>query len=393
MIPAPRPRSITLASILVLAAALLVAGCGDSGSSDSKKGSWRIGLEAPISGDLAVLGKGMLQGAQLAAAEINESGGLLGKDVEIVAIDDKGDPKAGTAAANSAIDDGLDGVVGPYNSGVGLKTLPLYLEAGLVPIRLSSDDATNGMGFTLQPMTYQIAPVAAEAMSKWLGAKSVAIIYDGTEAYTKSQAKSIRSQLEKKNVKVVSDQKIDPGKSSYADVVKEAGKSGADVIYLVTYFPEGGEIAKEIASQKLSAKCLADYGAYDTGFIDAAGEAAADCPVVGVPAPGDFESAQEHVDAFKEKFGEAPGTWSPYTYDSVKFLADGVTDAGGFSEDKLTDTLSKVKDWTGWTGSVSINPENGTREPATLVVARTDGNGGFTVDLDWASAVGAPYGN
>jgi ABC-type branched-subunit amino acid transport system substrate-binding protein len=390
MTPARRPRPITLASTaLILLLAVLAAGCGKS--DDSKKETWKIGLQAPITGDLAQLGEGMLEGAQLAADEINDDGGLLGKGVEVVAIDDKGDPQAGTAAANTAIEAGLDGVVGPYNSGVGLKTLPLFIDDGLVPIRLTSDDATNGLGFTLQPMTYQIAPVAADAMSKWLKAKSVAIIYDGTEAYTKGVAKNVRAQLKKKGVDVVFDESIKPGGSSYSDVVKSAGKSGADVVYLVTYFPEGGLIAKEMHEQKLAAQCLADYGAYDTGFIEAAGAGAKDCPVVGVPAPSDFESASEHVAAFKEKFDAEPGTWSPYTYDSVKFLADGVAKAGGFSEDKLTDTLSKVTDWNGWTGSVSINAENGTREPATLVVLKTDGEG-FTVDTDWAKAVGAPYG-
>jgi ABC-type branched-subunit amino acid transport system substrate-binding protein len=63
------------------------------------------------------------------------------------------------------VDLSLDGVVGPYNSGAGLKTLPRYLDAGLVPIRLTSSDDTAGMGFTLQPMTSQIAPVATDAVS------------------------------------------------------------------------------------------------------------------------------------------------------------------------------------------------------------------------------------
>lgn len=391
MVPARRPSSITLISAaLVLVIAVLVAGCGES--DDSNNGSWRIGLQAPITGDLAQLGEGMLEGAQLAAAEINEDGGLLGKDVEIVAIDDKGDPDTGVTAAETAIEEGLDGVVGPYNSGVGLKTLPLFIEDGLVPIRLTSDDATNGMGVTLQPMTYQIAPVAAEAMSKWLKAKSVAIIYDGTEAYTEGVAKNVRTELKEDGVDVVFDEAIKPGTSSYSDVVASAGKSGADVVYLVTYFPEGGLIAKEMYDEKIGAKCLADYGAYDTGFIEAAGEAAAEaCPVVGVPAPGDFADSSDHVAAFNAKFDNDPGTWSPYTYDSVKLLADAAKDAGGFSEEKLNNALSNVKDWSGWTGSVSINAENGTREPATLVVAATDGEGGFTVDLDWAKAVGAPY--
>lgn len=397
MICVSRSRSITLFSVVsILAVSLLVVGCGSSSDddSDATDGSWRIGLQAPLSGDLAGLGEGMLRGAELAAEELNESGGLLGKDIKIVAIDDKGDPDAGTTAAEAAIKEGLDGVVGPYNSGVGLKTLPLFIDAGLVPIRLTSDDDTNGLGFTLQPMTYQIAPVAAEAMSKWLGAKSAAIIYDSTEAYTEAQAKNIRTELKQQNVEITSDQAIKPGQSSYADVVSSAAKSGADVIYLVTYFPEAGAIAKEIADQKLDAKCLADYGAYDTGFIEAAGETAAEaCPVVGVPAPSDFEQSSDRVTAFIDKFDGEPGTWSPYTYDSVKFLADGVVDAGGFSEDKLKTSLDKVKNWTGWTGSVSINPENGTREPGTVVLARTDGEGNFTVDLDWAKAVGAPYGN
>jgi len=391
MVSARRSSSITLISAaLVLGLAVLVSGCGDS--DDSESGSWRIGLQAPITGDLAQLGEGMLKGAQLAAAEINDDGGLLGKDIEIIAIDDKGDPDAGVTAAETAIEEGLDGVVGPYNSGVGLKTLPLFMEDGLVPIRLTSDDATNGMGITLQPMTYQIAPVAVEAMTKWLKAKSVAIIYDGTEAYTEGVAKNVRDELKTDGVDVVYDEAIKPGGSDYSDVVTDAGKSDADVVYLVTYFPEGGLIAKEMYDQKVGAKCLADYGAYDTGFIEAAGEAAAAaCPVVGVPAPGDFADSSDHVTAFKDKFKTEPGTWSPYTYDSVKLLADSAKDAGGFSEDKLSDKLSNVKDWTGWTGSVSINAENGTREPATLVVAGTDGEGGFTVDLDWAKAVGAPY--
>ena len=140
-------------AFLLGALALLGTGCGDSGSSDSGSHSFRIGLEAPLSGEQAILGKGMLKGAELAAAQLNAQSGILGRQVEIVPIDDAADPETGVQAAKSAIAAGLDGVVGPYNSGVGIETLPLYLKAGLVPIRLTSDDSTNGLGFTLQPMT------------------------------------------------------------------------------------------------------------------------------------------------------------------------------------------------------------------------------------------------
>lgn len=395
MMLANRSRLFSLISLaLILVVAVAVAGCDDSDDGDAgqKSDEWRIGLQAPISGDLAVLGKGMLQGAELAADEINDAGGLLGKEIEIVPIDDKGEPQAGVESAKAAIAEGLDGVVGPYNSGVGLKTLPLFIDAGLVPIRLTSDNATDGMGFTLQPMTDQIAPVAAKAMAKWLKAESVAIIYDSTEAYTRGQAKNVSAQLKKQRVKVSATEPIEPGKQGYSDAIARAAKGSPDVIYLVTYFPEAGLIAKELAAEKVASKCLADYGAYDTGFISAAGEKAAEsCPVVGVPAPGDFKSAASHVADFKDEFGAEPGTWSPYTYDSLKFLAHGVREAGAFDAAKLKVALGAVKGWKGWTGSVTINDQTGNREPGTVVVTKADGSGGFTVDPGWAKAVGAPY--
>ena len=385
-------KSLRILAALIATTAIAggVAACSSDGDDGEK---WRIGLEAPLSGDLEVLGDGMLKGAEMAANEINESGGLLGREVEIVAIDDAGDPDTGVEAANEAISEGLDGVVGPYNSGVGIETLPLYIKAGLTPIRLTSDDSTNGLGFTLQPMTYQIAPVATKAITDWLGAKTVAIAYDKTEAYTKTEAKAVRSDLEAAGVDVVAYEGIEPGKDDYSAEVEKLAGTGADVAYLVTYYPEGGLIAKEMFDQKVETACLADYGAYDNAFIETAGEKAAEnCPVVGVPAPSDFAGSARFVDAYGTEFDEDPGTWSPYTYDSVNFLAEGVRQADGFDAGRLEKALDGVKGWQGWTGSVTINPKNGTREPGTVVVVRTDSSGAFTVDRDWAQAVGAPYG-
>ena len=387
-------KRITRIAIAAAATAALAVGAVACSSDDSDSGEkWRIGLEAPLSGDLETLGQGMLDGAEMAANEINETGGLLGREVEIVPIDDAGDPDTGVKAANEAISEGLDGVVGPYNSGVGIETLPLYIKAGLVPIRLTSDNSTNGLGFTLQPMTYQIAPAATKAMTDWLDARSVAIAYDRTEAYTKTEAKAVRDDLEAAGVDVVAYEGIEPGKSDYSKEVGKLAGTGADVAYLVTYYPEGGLIAREMYEQDVRTMCLADYGAYDNAFIETAGQKAAEnCPVVGVPAPSDFAGSETYVTAFGDEFDEEPGTWSPYTYDSVNFLADGVRKAKGFDSGKLNGALGGVKGWKGWTGSVTINPKNGTREPGTVAVVRTDQDGSFTVDDDWAKAVGAPYG-
>jgi len=379
-------------AFLLAGLAVAVAGCGSSSSDGGGSGNFRVGLEAPLSGEQSTLGKGMLKGAELAATKLNEKSGIEGKQVEVVPIDDAADPATGVKAAKAAIAAGLDGIVGPYNSGVGIETLPLYIKAGLVPIRLTSDNSTNGLGFTLQPMTYQIAPVASRALTDWQHARTVAIAYDPTQNYTVSVSKALKSSLEKAGVTVSAYEKVQPGKKDYTDVVEKLAAAKPDVIYAAVYFPEGGLIAKEMREAKVESQCIADYASYDTGFVETAGIAAARaCPVVGVPAPGDFADAAARVGEYEDEFGEEPGTWSPYTYDSLNFLADGVEKAGGSDATKLTSALSGISGWKGWTGPVTIDPHTGNRQPATVVIVDTDAKGQLHVDEDWAKAVGAPY--
>ena len=336
----------------------------------------------------------MLQGAQLAAEQLNSAGGVLGRKIEIIQIDDAANATTGVAAANSAISQGLNGVVGPYNSSVGAQTLPLYLKAGVVPIRLTSDNSTDGMGFTLQPMTSQIAPVTANALSKFYKAKSVGIIYDSSQNYTKSTSAAVKADLEKAGVKVTSYQAITPGQGSYADTLQQVSAKNPDMIYSAVYYPEGAKIAQEITPKTAgnsNYRCLLDYASYDSGYITNAGQAAAQrCNVVGVPAPTDFSGSADKVAAFQQQFKQPPGTWSPYTYDSLNFLIDGAKAVGSFNSAQLTSHLSTVKQWQGWTGTVSIEPRSGNREPATVVVTVvTDGE--VHVQASWAKAVCAGY--
>ena len=381
-----------LALFFLCAAALTAAACGSDSSGGSGSDTVRIGLEGPLSGDQKVTGVGMLNGAKLAADDLNAKGGIEGRQVEIVPIDDAADPDTGVTAANAAVKEGLEGVIGPYNSGVGIKTLPIYEEAGLVPIRLTSDSDTNGMGYTLQPMDYQIAPVEARAMTDWLKAKKVAMLYDPTQNYTTSTAEAVKKNLEQDGVKITAYNEVQPGEKSYESDVKKALDTDPDVVFSVVYFPEGGLIAKAMYSIKPQARCLADYASNDPGYVTTAGKAAAQaCPTGGVPAPEDFKDGPAFVAEYEKEFGSAPGTWSPYTYDSLNFLAEGVKQAGGFDSGALKEKLSAVKDWQGVTGSVTIDPSNGNRDPATVTINSVDSKGEFHVDEDWAKAVGAPY--
>ena len=171
----------TLAAAGVAAAALapLPAVAGDAGTIV-------IALEAPLTGSQSANGKDMLRGAQLAAKQVNARGGVLGRKVKIVGVDDKANPDLGAQAVQKAQAAGAVAVIGPYNSSVGLVNLGLYEDARIVPLRMTSDNGTEGYGATVQPMNSQISPVEVDYISG-LGITSVAMLVDPS-AYTKNIA-------------------------------------------------------------------------------------------------------------------------------------------------------------------------------------------------------------
>ena len=156
-----RSRSTRFLAPVVLALALLTGACSKSPSptASSSSGVVKISLEGPITGDQSSNGVDMLRGAQLAVQETNADGGVMGRRVRLLQADDQADPEVGKHVAHQMVDDGVFAVVGPYNSAVGVENLPIYVKAGVIPIHLTSNSATDGEGFTVQPKDYQIAPV------------------------------------------------------------------------------------------------------------------------------------------------------------------------------------------------------------------------------------------
>jgi branched-chain amino acid transport system substrate-binding protein len=359
----------------------------------SKPKVWRIGLEGPLTGSQSDIGIGMLEGAQLAAKQINAAGGVLGRQVQIVPIDDAADPTVGVAAAKAAIQAGLDGIVGPYNSGVGLQTLPLYIKDKLVPIRLTSSTSTEGYGVTLQPMNDQISPIAVQALTTWQKNTSVAVVYDNSTAYTQGADTSLVAGLQAAGVTISANIPIIPSATNDPAVIQAAVTQALAThptgVYADLYYPEGALVADQMLAEGTGTNCLADYASASVGYVTDAGiPAVQNCPVLGVPAPPDFAGSAPFLAAFEAEFHSAPGLWSPYTYDSVNLLVQSAIKAHTFQQIPLARVLYATKNFVGWTGSATILSPSGNRTPSTVTVDTSDASGTLHVDLDWATAVG-----
>jgi branched-chain amino acid transport system substrate-binding protein len=327
----------------------------------------KIAVEAPLSGSQSSNGLDMLRGVQLAARQANARGGVLGRRIQILRADDKGDQANAKRVARRVIRKKAVAVIGPYNSSVGIVNLSIYLKNRIVPVHLTSSDDTRGQGVTIQPKNSQIAPVE-EAYVRSTGAKRVTMLVDDTPngAFTVGMADRLQQRLTahgvavtRISVKELTDN-VEP--TYYATKVAEALATGPDLLYVSTYYPEGAKIAEALTAAGTSPRCLMGLANVDPGFVSGAGLAASQrCVFSGVPASPQLPSAKRFVRQYRKAFGKTPGVWGVFTYDSAKILFASMRKAGGTGFRRVQRKLKHTKGYRGQTGTTTINPRSGYR--------------------------------
>lgn len=361
-----------LAAVAVGAAALapLPAVAGDTGPIV-------IALEAPLTGSQSSNGQDMLRGAQLAAKEVNARGGVLGRKVRIVGVDDKADPDLAAQAVQKARAAGAVAIIGPYNSSVGLANLGLYEDARIVPLRMTSDNRTEGYGATVQPMNSQISPVEVDYISG-LGIDSVAMLVDPS-AYTKNIASRTAKGLTKAGI-TVTQIVIPAGASDYAAEVDEALSTGPDMVYAATYYPEGVLIAKELAQANTTATCFMNLANVDDAFVEEAGiTTSRTCTFSGVPAAPQLPYAGAYVAAYEKEFGRTPDVWGAFTYDSAWVLFRAMAQVGSTKYGPVLEAVLRTRGLQGATGTIDIRSNSGNRKEAPMYILKVNRKGDFVI--------------
>lgn len=328
----------------------------------------RIAVEAPLSGSQSSNGLDMLRGVQLAVREVNAGNGVLGRRIQIIKADDRGEQVNAKRVARRAIKNKAVAVIGPYNSSVGIVNLPIYLKNRIVPVHLTSSDDTRGEGVTVQPKNSQIAPLE-EAYARSTGAKKVAMLVDDTAngAFTIGMADRLQNRLTKDAVAItrISIKELTDNVEAtyYQTKVAEALAANPDLVYVSTYYPEGVKIAEALASAGTSPQCLMGLANVDPAFSATSPLAASQrCLFSGVPAAPQLPSAKTFVRRYRKAFDKEPGVWGVFTYDSAKILFKAIRQAGTTKFGRVQRNLKNTKGYRGQTGKTSIDPSTGYRE-------------------------------
>ncbi len=373
-----------LAWLLALAGFLSLVATGAGASSPVPL---LIAVEGPQSGAQAPNGLDQLRGVKLAVRQLNADGGLWnGRRVVLYLADDKGEAARAKAVARRVIAKGIRFVVGPYNSSVGLANLPPYRRHHVLPLWMTSEDKTAGVGATVQPMNSQIAPVEAR-YAQHIHAKHVAMLVDDTPngAFTKGMATRLRTDLVHEGATVTWTSVLEttaPGLSSsyYSDKVAQALATHPDLVYVSTYFPEGARIAKALAAAGSTPACLMGLANVDNAFVaQTALTAAQRCVFSGVPAATEMPSAKTYVRQYRAMFHKTPSVWGSFTYDSAQILFRAMDRAKSLDFAKVELALRRTKGVRGATGTITIDPKTGYRSSVPVSILRVNNRKRFVL--------------
>lgn len=341
----------------------------------------KIGVPVPLSGSYSTAGKDILNGAQLAANDINAKGGVLGKKIELVPEDDQCDADTAAGAAQALVGKGVVAVAGGYCSSAALPELRVFHGADLAYVM---DASTNpeltekgwNDAFRTIGRDDEQGPFAAKFMKEVLHAKSVAVINDNT-TYSKGLADNAVDALKKQGLDVVYNDAVTPGQMDYADVAKSVGDLKPDVVYYTGYYPEAALLAKDVRQLKLPVKTLmGGDGTTDPSLIRTAGPAAKGMICTTAPLPQFLTNpkARRFIADYKKAYGAdtTPGPYSIYEYDAVSVTAQAIADAKSTKPVDIVAALHKISNFKGATGDITFN-DKGDRTHAVYMAVIAEG--------------------
>lgn len=294
-----------------------------------------IGVAGSHSGDLAPYGIPTKEAVEMLAADLNTRGGLLGRPVQLLILDDQCKPEIAANVATAMVSKGAQAVIGHICSGAAKAALGIYKEARIITISPSATNPALTMGGEYPNFYRTIAPddkqgqmAAVFAVGK-LGVKKVAVLHDKGD-YGKGFADSARTALEKEGKgQVVLYEGITPGAMDYSAVIQKVRHAGADAVIYGGYHPEASKLVAQMKKKRVDIPFIGPDGVMGSGFLVIAGANAEGVYATGPMDVSKYPLNQQVRAAYQKKFGREPGTFFDQGAAAWQVLAAAIQKAGG----------------------------------------------------------------
>ena len=361
---------------LLLTAALalsVTAGCKnkeDAPKADAPKAAGdtiKIGFLGALTGDVAMFGKPTLEGMKMAAEDLNAAGGILGKKIEIVEADNRGDKQEGASVTQKLISrDSVIAIVGDPTTGITKVAAPIAQKAGVLLISAGATGpgvVENGDFIFRNTLLDSVAiPACIDYFANDLKYKKVAIITSDNNDYSVGFSQTFRDAAKGKGIEIVADEKVKDGDKDFSGQVTNIKAKKPDVIFFSGYYTEGALIMKEARKQGVKANMFGGDGLFSPEFIKLGGSAAeGSMSALGFAPEQATPETAKFIEAFKKKFaGQLPGLFDAQGYDGVMMIADAIKRANSADPKVFKTAMAATKNFQGVSGTITIRAN---REP------------------------------
>ncbi len=386
-------KKILGVSIAAFMAAGAVAGLTGCGGGKSGGDTIKIGTDLEMTGNQAAYGTDAVHGAQLAVEEINKNGGVLGKKLELVSLDNKSEPSEAASAAQKLVDEGVVAIIAPNMSSNALAAVPITNGAKIPSIspggtnpKITVDEKT---GKTI-PYSFRacfIDPYQGEVMAnfaaKTLKVKKAAILIDNSSDYAKGLAKFFQENFVKNGGEVVGTEAYLQKDTDFNATLTKIKAMNPDFVYVPGYYQEVGLIVKQARAMGMNMPFAGGDGWDSTTLAEIAGADALNNTYYSnhYAIQEDNKKVMDFVKAYKGKFSADPAVFGALTYDTVYLLAQVIKDAGAADPQKITDALGKLKSFEGVTGAMSFTPTHDAKK-AAFILTYKDGKPVFQAKVN-----------
>ena len=383
-----RVSKVLTALVLGTVLAGLAAGCGGG---EKKADTIKVGANLEMTGGSASYGISSKNAIELAFKEINEKGGINGKQLELVVADNKSEAAEATNAMQKLVSqDNVVAVIGPNLSSSVIAASAINNSAKVLDIAPMATnpyvtvDQASGKTKDFNYRTCFIDPFQGKVMAEYAhqnGFKKVAIVQEVSNDYSVGLAKFFREEF----VKLTGDENsivdvanYQTGDKDFTAILTNIKALNPDAVFAPGNFTESALLVKQARQLGIDAQFMGGDTWETQEFIDVGGK-----DVEGVALSTAFdrekastEEAKKFLDAYTKEYNGEPSALTAMAYDAYLIAVSGIEKAGTATDTvKIRDAIAATKDLECVTGMTALD-ENG--DPIKGVVIKTVKDGKFT---------------
>lgn len=360
-------RKVSQMSCIVLALLMLtglIAGCGNNDSAKDIK----IGMVYELTGNTASFGTSAANGAKLAFKEINAHGGVLGKQIQLVIADNKGEPSESANAMTKLINqDKVAAITGFTVSSCGIAAATVaddfkipFVAAATVNPKVTVDERSGKVReYTFRACfidSFQ-GNVGANFAVNSLKATKTAILIDSSSDYSKGLSQIFKTAFSAKGGQIVAEESYLQKDQDYKAVLTKVKAANPDLLYIPGYYDDVGKIVKQARELGITIPILGADAWDSPKLVEMSGPQALNNTFFT-----NFYSIEDQnpksnafVEAYKKEYGQLPDSMAAMGYDAAYLLVDAISRANSTSGAKIREALVATKNFESVSGPMNLN--------------------------------------